>query len=182
MGPFCCSCLTIVVENLLLHIISDGHTTPRLAEGIMADLWRDFWIRETGTGQQVAQIHDRYMMMMMMSDINVNNYMMLETKSEQRTLLWRNVLRNPKPYISAPLNFRRSNSLGLKDGSVLETTFHVTYSVSKPPWSVNWLLSTVVHFVGTNSFFPPRLLVSLLVIQHCSCTLAYLRPLLSDII
>jgi len=32
----------------------------QLAEG------RDFWIRETGTGQQVAQLHDRYMMMMMM--------------------------------------------------------------------------------------------------------------------
>jgi len=29
----------------------------------MVDLWRDFWIRETGTGQQVAQLHDRYMMM-----------------------------------------------------------------------------------------------------------------------
>ena len=26
----------------------------------MADLWRDFWIRETRTGQQVAQLHDRY--------------------------------------------------------------------------------------------------------------------------
>jgi len=26
----------------------------------MADLWRDFWVRETGTGQQVAQLHDRY--------------------------------------------------------------------------------------------------------------------------
>jgi len=24
------------------------------------------WIRETGTGQQVAQLHERYMMMMMM--------------------------------------------------------------------------------------------------------------------
>jgi len=30
----------------------------------MADLWGDFWERETGTGQQVAQIHDGYMMMM----------------------------------------------------------------------------------------------------------------------
>ena len=28
---------------------------------IMADLW----VSETGTGQQVAQLHDRYMMMMM---------------------------------------------------------------------------------------------------------------------
>jgi len=27
---------------------------------------RGFWIRETGTGQQLAQLHDRYMMMMMM--------------------------------------------------------------------------------------------------------------------
>ena len=26
----------------------------------MVDLSRDFWIRETGTGQQVAQLHDRY--------------------------------------------------------------------------------------------------------------------------
>ena len=36
------------------------NTIPQMAEGIMADLWRDFWIRETGTGQQVAQLHDRY--------------------------------------------------------------------------------------------------------------------------
>jgi len=26
----------------------------------MEDLWRDFWIRETGTGQQVAPLHDIY--------------------------------------------------------------------------------------------------------------------------
>jgi len=32
----------------------------------MVDLRRDFWIRETGTGQQVAQLHERYRMMMMM--------------------------------------------------------------------------------------------------------------------
>jgi putative SOS response-associated peptidase YedK len=25
---------------------------------------RGFWIHDTGTGQQVAQLHDRYMMMM----------------------------------------------------------------------------------------------------------------------
>jgi len=25
-------------------------TTPQRTEGIMVDLWRDFWIRETGTG------------------------------------------------------------------------------------------------------------------------------------
>jgi hypothetical protein len=32
----------------------------------MADLRRDFWIRETGTGQKVAQIHDRYMVTIIM--------------------------------------------------------------------------------------------------------------------
>jgi hypothetical protein len=26
----------------------------------MIDLWRDFWIRETGMGQQVAQLHGIY--------------------------------------------------------------------------------------------------------------------------
>jgi hypothetical protein len=31
----------------------------------MVDLWRDFWICGTRTGQQVAQLHDRYMMMIM---------------------------------------------------------------------------------------------------------------------
>ena len=32
----------------------------------MIYLLRDFWLRETGTGQQMAQLHERYMMMMMM--------------------------------------------------------------------------------------------------------------------
>ena len=32
----------------------------------MVDLWRDFWIRETGTVQQATQLHDRRVMMMMM--------------------------------------------------------------------------------------------------------------------
>jgi hypothetical protein len=30
----------------------------------MVDLLRDFWIRETGTCQQMAQVHERYMMIM----------------------------------------------------------------------------------------------------------------------
>jgi hypothetical protein len=39
--------------------------TPK-AEGTKEDLWRDFLTRETGTGQQVAQFLDCYVMMMMM--------------------------------------------------------------------------------------------------------------------
>ena len=57
------------------------NTTPWLAEGIMADFWRDFWKRETGTGQQVTQLHDRYMMMMMMMMMmNVFNSRLTELK------------------------------------------------------------------------------------------------------
>jgi len=26
----------------------------------MVDFWRDFWVRETGMGQQVVQLRDRY--------------------------------------------------------------------------------------------------------------------------
>ena len=114
--------------------------------------------------------------------ININNHMTLKTKSEQRTLLWRNLVRKPKPHISAPLDCRRSNSLGRKNGSVLQTTFHDIYNVSKSPWSVNWLFSMVVHFALTDAFLLVNLLISLLVIQLCLCTLRYLRLLLSDII
>jgi hypothetical protein len=32
----------------------------------MTDLRRDFWIRETGTGQQVAQLHNRYIMIIIL--------------------------------------------------------------------------------------------------------------------
>jgi len=52
-------CLAIDYQGLWNNI-------PQLAEEIMVDRWRDFWMRETGTGQQVAQIHERLMMMMMM--------------------------------------------------------------------------------------------------------------------
>jgi hypothetical protein len=40
-------------------------TTPQEAEGTKEDHWRDSWTREIGTGQQVAQLLDSYMMMMM---------------------------------------------------------------------------------------------------------------------
>ena len=52
-------CLAIEYQGLWNNI-------PQLAEEIMVDRYRDFWMRETGTGQQVAQLHERLMMMMMM--------------------------------------------------------------------------------------------------------------------
>jgi hypothetical protein len=42
-------------------------TTPQTAKGTKEDHWRDFWTRETGTGQHVAKLLDSYMMMMMMN-------------------------------------------------------------------------------------------------------------------
>jgi hypothetical protein len=41
-------------------------TTAHKAEGTKEDLWRDFWTREAGTGQQVVQRLGCYMVMMMM--------------------------------------------------------------------------------------------------------------------
>jgi len=35
----------------------------QLADGTIPDLLRDFWTREPGTCQQVAQLHDRFMML-----------------------------------------------------------------------------------------------------------------------
>jgi len=37
----------------------------------MVDLSRDFWIRETGTGQQVAELHDRYMIIIITTTITI---------------------------------------------------------------------------------------------------------------
>ena len=47
-------CFRHIIVNTLYR------TTTQLAEGIMVDLCRDFWIHATGTGQQVAQLHERY--------------------------------------------------------------------------------------------------------------------------
>jgi hypothetical protein len=47
----------------------------------MADLWRDFWTRETRMGQQVAQLHDRYMMIMM--NFQVIHHTALQLESDQ---------------------------------------------------------------------------------------------------
>jgi hypothetical protein len=41
-------------------------------------------MRETGTGQQVAQLHDRYMMMMMMDGMNKRLHAK-QTDREQRS-------------------------------------------------------------------------------------------------
>ena len=53
----------------------------------MADLWRDFWIRENGTGQQVAQLHDRYMMMIIIIII-----MPTCTKTILYVVVWHEIL------------------------------------------------------------------------------------------
>lgn len=36
--------------------------------------WREFWMRETEMDHQVAQLHDKYMMIMMMMMIATSNY------------------------------------------------------------------------------------------------------------
>jgi len=63
----------------------------------MVDLWRDFWISETGTGQQVAQLHDSYMIiiiiivmiMMMIKTTTTMMMMMMFFSSKNRGDWWR---------------------------------------------------------------------------------------------
>jgi hypothetical protein len=50
-------------HNRLPRVMKHYSPTGRRNHG---RLLKRLWIRETGTGQQVAQLHDRYMMMMMM--------------------------------------------------------------------------------------------------------------------
>jgi hypothetical protein len=49
-------------RNRLPRAMKDYSSAGRRNRG---RLWRDFWMRETGMGQQVARLQDRYMMMMM---------------------------------------------------------------------------------------------------------------------
>jgi len=53
-------------RNRLSRIMKHYSPTGRRNHGRPLKRLRDFWIHETGTGQEVAQLHDRYMMMMMM--------------------------------------------------------------------------------------------------------------------
>jgi len=43
---------------------------------MMVDLSRDFWIIEIGTGQQVDEMHDKYMMMIMMMRMMTQTYLL----------------------------------------------------------------------------------------------------------
>ena len=72
----------------------------------MADLWRDFWIRETGTGQQVAQLNDRYMMKMVMVMMMMINILLLHLMSAD---LWTCKARIAKDHWSATLRSRLHN-------------------------------------------------------------------------
>jgi len=52
-------------RNRSLRVIKKS--THQKAGGTREEIWRDFWLCETGTGQQMTQLHDSYMMMKMMT-------------------------------------------------------------------------------------------------------------------
>jgi len=122
----------------------------------MADLWRDFWIRETGTGQQVAQLHDRYMMMMMMMMMMMKIYMgewkYTSTQSCTRYWLWWVVT-----FMAWSLYFRRKSTRYYLDrrlsGSQSQSTLFEGEKKLLPLLEVEWrLLSCTVRslvIIGT---------------------------------
>ena len=56
----------------------------------MVDLWRDFGVRETGTGQQVAQLHERYMMMMMINAVKMEDIKIINAQQSKATRAYKN--------------------------------------------------------------------------------------------
>jgi hypothetical protein len=48
-------------RNWLLRLQAEK-TTPQKAKGAKEDHWRNFWMCETGSGQQVAQLLDTHML------------------------------------------------------------------------------------------------------------------------
>jgi hypothetical protein len=57
---FCNWCAMQWKHFIYSNLIPEFVTHNQLSEVIIADTWRDFWIRETGTAQQVANLNDRY--------------------------------------------------------------------------------------------------------------------------
>jgi len=47
-------------NNIKISVITES---KKKLQATVLDLWRDFCMRETGSGQQVVHLHDRYMMM-----------------------------------------------------------------------------------------------------------------------
>jgi len=80
-----------------------------LAEGIKVDLRRDFWIRETGTGQQVAQLHDRYVMMMRIMIIIMMMMMMMMMMSDLTSSVIVRSVRSVKCYVHVADDFTSLN-------------------------------------------------------------------------
>ena len=55
-----------VYNTQALPVLLYGSETQTIKASDARRPLKRLWIRETGTGQQVAQLHERYMMMMMM--------------------------------------------------------------------------------------------------------------------
>ena len=96
----------------------------------MVDLLRDFWIRETGTGQKVTQLHDRYMMMMMMMMMMIflNSDRVCTAHSvRQPTRVFVNKLQMPLIVVYSEAVFCRDGYLAVHDASVpaMHSVWHI---------------------------------------------------------
>jgi len=84
-------------KELCLNLLQCIENKPDLLNSIItcADLCRDFWIRETGTGHQVAQPHERYMMMMIITcdETWIFTY---DPETKQQSMQWKSTS-SPRP-------------------------------------------------------------------------------------
>ena len=108
----------------------------------MADLWRDFWILETGTGQQVVQLHDRYMMMMMMI-VAMANWRQFRYSNQQQKYVINGTLRNRI--------WRQSGFIWLRRGTSCYS-FFISHKCGATPWQAEELQASHVRLcsLGAN--------------------------------
>jgi hypothetical protein len=71
--------------------------TPQRAEGTKEDNGSDFWMCETGTGQQAAHLLDCYMMMMMMMTMTLPFHETKVDRGSHKQVLFSTSLRPLEP-------------------------------------------------------------------------------------
>jgi len=141
----------------------------------MVDLWRHFWIRETGMGQQVAQLHERYMMMMMMMMIYVPKLPFLQVLKLKSC----KVFMSPVCVLSRPPNLPSwfdypgdSRGSGYRNG-YSDSLQDCWFGLRKPGYK-RFFFSTTVH--SGSGAHPDFCKMSARIISRDKATGSYLWP------
>jgi len=126
----------------------------------MVDHWTDFWIRETGTGQQAAQLREIYD-----DEVNERNTHFINWYFN----FWRLLLVSKQRFLLQEYDFMYRHAIAYFT--------YVSFSglVRRSIWVVSWHFDRFFGIV--NSFYVSRLYMNTLIKTHCSY---WTRSLCSD--